>query len=974
MPDIQLAKPGSTTELMEKLRSAKHNPSLMHHHFYDQLSQMSEGKIEVVNPMNPMTLLMDWMVTSTHLAIEESLNVLPQIYPSRSDNINHLYHHMVNKDYLSRFAQPCETVFEFLLPLNEFNTRLVFDNTTRSYKGIIPRDTFITVDGYTFTSRYPIIIERFEHGAVQVSYDTNIQNPIASIPGNIIRYDVRKVPNGETVLFIPVVMDQVAIVSHTKIVEATGVFRTVIPFTDDFYHARVFIDRSGKWEEIYTTHSDQTYDINKATAVLKLLDNSLEIYIPHIYQVSGIIRGKLRIDVYSTKGEMSVDFSNYPAESFNLQMRSIDEVNEINDFTNVWANTSLTAICDRRVEGGRKALTYNELRERMITNVQSPSEIPITPSQIRTHMFDKGFDIIERTDALTRRILLAIKDLPRPVNTKLLTSVAYGMQSFKTSAYNLVANGSAVRNQDRITLFSNNLFRLDNNIATLVPPHEVEYMLKHMTVEELAIDVNTGRYAYSPFYYVYDRSELEFQARAYHLDDPKLYAQNFVRQNHSLQLTVNIGNYAINKTTYGYEILVTTFSGSFYKQLEDSNVGLQLAFKPSGEDSNAYINGELIGRTEEDERIYSFKLITSHEIDKDNRIAILNSKMFGMEDIRVWMDLEQTIHFYHVTDSITNIYKKDETDDKIAKFMYPSGFVGNTHETLDISLGKSLDALWKRNRSMASGLEYRVHPIDVPRRWSQDVYEINPVTGGHIFIEDDKPVRHKLYNMGDIIIDEETGEPLLLHKAGDPFLDEEGRPVNEGELSVDYEVDLLLIDGALFFVNDIAYNEYRTELVRLISKWVVDDIGNGIGDRLENTDLYFYPISTIGYVANDSEEMLELLPSQLSLKILIILNQDRYNEIGIRSSLEESTIERINEIINRSSFSLKELEDTVVSVFGTGTLGVNITGLRGSKEEILYINIKDVTTRLTLKKNIVVQSDKTTILKEAVEFEYRKGN
>jgi hypothetical protein len=95
--------------------------------------------------------------------------------------------------------------------------------------------------------------------------------------------------------------------------------------TDYFYHLRCYVQNSdNSYSEINVTHTAQVYDPFVITAVIKVFEASVEVTIPSIYTKTNMITGKLRLDVYQTKGPLSVSLGSYRAEYFIADLINLD--------------------------------------------------------------------------------------------------------------------------------------------------------------------------------------------------------------------------------------------------------------------------------------------------------------------------------------------------------------------------------------------------------------------------------------------------------------------------------------------------------------------------------------------------------------------------------------------------------------------------------------------------------------------------
>lgn len=368
--------------------------------------------------------------TMTAVNEQESISNLRKQYPSLSQEEEQLYLHMSDVDFINRFSTPSETFFTIVLNANDVINKLIYDNVENSYRATIPRDTTITVDDYVFTLQFPIDIRKYDNGIVEISYDTSIDSPLQVLTTNIIDYQVRRDPEEIDWIYFQIPVKQFSISSSITSVQQSKFFSTNVEYSNSYYYCRVYYQNSNTgnlWKEILTTQTDQVFDVSKPTALIKVYDGQINVTIPPIYIYNGVISGNVRIDVYTTKGNITVNFANYKVPSFQMRLAPIDEARDINDFTNAFSNISFFCYNASIVSGGSGALTFDKLRERVIENSAGDRKLPITPNQIEAKITNNGFEVIKNIDVITNRIFLATRKLPKPLNSRLITAANIGI-------------------------------------------------------------------------------------------------------------------------------------------------------------------------------------------------------------------------------------------------------------------------------------------------------------------------------------------------------------------------------------------------------------------------------------------------------------------------------------------------------------------------------------------------------------------
>lgn len=967
-------KPTPLSELLTRFDRAKYDSSYLVKTSIETIEEITQGKAVLVDATTPAVMLLEMSASQAAVCVLENLALLRRQYPVLAVTEDELYHHMSDEDYLNRFALPAEAEFIFMLQVQDILREAVYDSSVQAYRLTLPRETTIVVDGVSFMTLYPVSILRYDNGALQVSYDTDQLSPLMPLNNTIIDYAVRKGTEQEDWLFFSLKAKQLAIQTSYHVIDRTYSFKKTIAISDDFHHATIYYQNNttnGAWVELATTHTDQVFDIETPTAVLQVRENEVDIRLPVIYTTTGQLSGQLRVDLYTTKGKMSMNLQNYRPDTFSVTLRAVDETRDLNAATRAMGGVSFYVYSQTLVEGGRAPLDFESLRQRVISNTVGPQVLPITSAQIATELENNGFDLFKNIDVLTNRVFLATRSLPTPSNRRLVTAANIGIVTYAGTLDQLIQHPNVVNNGDRITIRSKTLWQNQNGSLSLLDPTE-QQQLYAMTQTAMVAQINSRQYVYTPFYYVLDATQDEFSLRAYSLDQPKAKNLNFVRQNQTLQLFVNTASYQLTKTLSGYALRIQTKSGNFYKSVGNNEVGVQLGFYPHGENTLVYLQGALERTLEDGERVFRFDLMTSHDIDQDDLLCITNARVQGVESYNAWINLESTFHLLHYTTSLSTGFLPDLTDQLIGKFLLPAGAVGNSHEQLTLTLGYALSNLWTRSRSYKLDTVYRRHLVDVPQLWETTVYDPDPATGAIFDIVDGELQYRILHEAGTPVI--ENGQPVYKYRAGDVLLDEQGLPVEDRNVTLGREVDLVMVDGRYYFANDSATVAYRDEIEATLVDWITDEIQDFQDRLLEKTRIYFYPKTTLGLVQVYTENNgVDHVTAEQTFRVNLYVPQDVYRDTEIRERLSALTIQVLDEHISKTTINLNDIVDQLKTLYGRSVRAFNVSGLGGSRNYQM-LNIASERNKLCLKKELVIQPDKSLIVKDAVNIEFLMVN
>jgi hypothetical protein len=957
------------SQLLQDITQHIYNPAGIQRAVFAELARATNGDIQVVDPTNPFVFALESSSVGIAAFMMKAEALTRYQYAFSAQTEEELYPHMSDKDFVDRFATAAKVNFSLLIPVEELQQRMVLDLETGYKKMVIPRNTYFTVADTTFSIQYPVEIRQLAHGGLQVVYDVEKPSPLQALETNVIEHEVRPM-QGQDWLYFELETLQFSIVSRKGSLNAAQDFVLNVPLDDLYYYTRVYVDDGdGGWTEIRTTHTEQVYDISTPTAVLKVVDNVLTVKIPQVYTATKLLNKGIRIDAYQTKGPINMILSEYPTSSFEANWVAYDKKDET-IFTAPLKNMrTIRPFSDKVVSGGAKALSFEDLRTRVIENAVGAQKLPITNVQIEQALDRAGYQVVKNIDLITNRVFLATRPLPDPKDTSLLTAAAASIETVRFAIKDAVLLDSVIDNGNQITITPDTVYKNVNGITSLVPSSEVQ-LLASLPAERRAVAVTTNDYLYTPFHYVLDMSSGEFQARPYYLDSPLVQTKLFVAENDTTLIQVGTSTYTIQRKEGGYDVVVITKSADEWKALPDDKCYAQLAYIPFGEKARAYINGTLLGKTDKGERIYSFDLSTNFEVDKNDNLSLTKFSMFSPDMIITRAGLLTEFDLlYSTSQSMGSQWRANSVDDALGKFLLPAQVAGINHEKLRVRFGYSLQTLWARARSVISTIEYEKWDQDVPRLYEQDVLQ-QDAFGSTVIIDGGVPTTVVLHAKGDPVLDD-LGDPVYLHRVGDvklsPFT---GLPLIANVRGMIREVDMMLIEGAYRFATDLTTATYRASLTATLVDWLTNDLTVMTGKLLDQTRLYFYPKTTLGTVqVMVSNGQVKTIAAGQALRAQLYVSATVFANLELRDRLAKTTIRVINEQLKSTTVSIDAITTALRSQYGGDVIAVKLTGL-GGIEEFQAVTILNDEDRLSIRKRLTAQADGSLIAEEDVTVDF----
>ena len=969
------------------------NPAGMQRICLAQLEAMMKGEIDIVDPSNPFVFLMETATLLSTVAIEQNAINNRKQYPSVAVSEEDIYLHMSDEDYIDRFAKPAVGKFYLLLNLDEVNANVVTDpNDSNIRKLVIPKNTEITIADHKFTMQYPIEIRKLSYGGLQIVYDVSKKSPLLTLESNLVSWFSTMI-DGSNFIALEIPMQQMEIKEYNAPLNISAGFVKSYLLVDKYYYTRAYISNtSGGWDEILTTHSDQIFDPTKVTALIKVFSDSIRFEIPTIYFSNGLVSNKnLRLDIFTTKGPIELVLSNYVSNEYGIKWIDLDNDNDGIFSAPLKVFKSMAVYSIDTISGGTDSINFETLRERVIENAVGKPDIPITNTQVVTTVNNAGFDVVKNLDNITDRQFLATREIPNAAEAlrgitdiSLLSNVSDS--PIATAIKTITASIDEIKNLDtvydngnRVTISSNTLFKDVDGIITPVSNEELT-ALNAMPKENLIDQVNSSRYSYTPFHYVLDTSNDNFSLRAYHLDKPRAISKQFMAENDALSMEVSIGQYSIEKIQQGYRLYLVTASGENFKSFYETNptdVGIQVSFKPYGSSELAYAEAvikdpELIYGTgqsivPEGELLYEVILDTTYDLDRNENIYLTNFEMNN--NVRP-MATPLTVSMDFIIYALGYGGDPSNIDQELNGWTAGTLNRGIVKERINIELGRFLDYIWTNSRTILSPEAYLRYDVDVPKIYTEDVYEIDPVTGlKKMTIVGGQVTFNKLHSVGEPYLDEDD-QPIYEHRVGDVVLDINNNPVPVDQRKVTRQIDLCLFDGKYYFVTESTNKLYRDQVPSIFVSWLENDLANINSRLLERTVVYFFPKTTFGTSKIIVENGVVVNTySEQSFAAKVYVPAAVYDDESIKSSIVNDVVDTIANALKKPVVSLTDVQYNIKTRLGDLIKGVEISGF-GDNRNVTTFTVFDDTIRASIKKTLILLSENNISIKDDVDVEF----
>ena len=970
----------SLSTWLSKFNQLAANPGDIQSLQLDQISEIYNGTadVDIGTASSPVMNVLTASAVNTAGALVAYGAYNRRLYEYSAQTLEDLYVHMSDKDYLNRFATPSSAEFILLFSYEELLTAMVDTGTNNIKELMIPRYSYLTVAGHVFTMQYPILIRQMANDALQVIYDNSVASPIETLASNIVNWSVVTYPNGSggsiRMVQMTVPMKQMAINSKLIPINYSQSSVTTVAYTNQFYYARAYsIADDGTVTEIRTTHTDQTFDPSTPTVLLSDLGGSLRIEIPQIYLSNESIGGEVRVDIYTTEGDISVDLSQYSPANYVMAYSGATTaesayVAPLATFRNYLFMSKTTT------SGGTDAKSFTELREQVMTNNFGTPVIPVMPSQLAQALTDLGYDSVFDADDILKRTSLATRSLAAPSDNSTYSGASLSVETL-TASFSLLDGLTAfINNGDRATITPDMLYTLDNGILAPVTNAGMT-ALNAMTQDALVSAINNANYLYSPFHYVLDNTTSTFALRPYYLDSPLINSVQFVDQNETVGITVasDLTERELIRTETGWRLRIIAQSSDEWKQLKDSDVFCQIGFIPKNETGYAYLNGTQIGLSSNNERIFEFDIQTNYDIDSDDYLTLTNFSMFTDGPRNHAIGLDSSFDVFWIAAGVkTADVTTTQIDTDMGVDLLPSDALGLDRERYMVTLGVTLNNLWRNVREVPGSGSYRTYSTVVYDTYSDDVYELdaNGLRTYTVGADGTSITFNLLHAKGDFVLDA-NGNKEILHNVGDFVLDADGNKILLTEGSIEYLLDLLLVEGVYYFATTATTVAYKESIPNTIASWVNNDLASVSPDLIEETQLFYYPKAALGNVSVLTQDGLtQTIAAQQSFVVTFFMDAAAYNDQGLRPILKSTAIQVLAEGLDSRTVSLKTIQANLDDSISDDILNFTIIGLGGSSN-LTLLSMKDDADRLSIRKEAVVMADGTIGTADAVTAAYK---
>lgn len=958
MPNISDYKQVPLSTILGDLAPYKYNPSKIVDVTLDRLTDMLDDKVDIVDPSNPFTYLLETSCLNAAFAIQEYALLTRKLYPRLANNEEDLYLHMSDFDYLGRFSEPVTAQVTFNVLYNSFKSNAVVDLASGDSTFKLPRHYKITVGLQIFTLLYPVIIRETASGIIDIRYDNSSLSDLQSLSTDFVEYFLINQFNNEKYIVFSLTMFELDIEPLEIPIEKSKLFKNTLNYDANrkFYYLEAYYYENTQWKKMLVTHTNQIYDINTPTMIVKVKQdtNTLDYYIPPVYVNNDRVGSKIKVLVYTTNGYIDVNFNDYQLTDFAFEYNPVFKDTDLDSLTTPLELISKVVMIRDRVVGGKNAMTFETLKDKVITNSIGDRKLPITDKQLEFLAEQTNFTLIKAVDTLTHRLYDLQVTIPRALTRYPITKINLDILEYASTLSEMVYGGTVTRIDDKTYIIpKNTLFTTVNGKLELITQSQ-KTNLESLEGISLVNELNTHSYYATFFHYILDLSDSVADLRVYNLDTPKLLNINFKYYNTSTQIGANTSSFKISKKDTGYLLEVATKVAKYSDEVNFTNINPYLVYQ-TDYGSKFYIAGSLLTIID-GSPIFHFYLNSAFDIDKAGNISVTNFKDVNGSQANVYINLVTNLELLYLSDAQLAGYVTS-VESAIVNDSYLAGdYFLVTHEQLYLELGNELTYLKRNTHNSTSAYVYETYSEDVPMTYTENVYDNHDVIIHHI---------------GDIVYNGNS-EVVNKHKKGDTKQDISGHPIPTADLDITRYFNFLLVDYRAMRANNTLITDYISYLRDYLVEIITVNTATVYQELLENTQAYVTVPKNLDYIQiKQDSTLVTYAKAQQSFVVNVHVSASVYADVNVKDNINYILISTIeNYLVAKSRLSKSELTSILYTALKEFVQSISFVKFTDTNAE--YIEVLDDTASFTFNKVFFTDADGTYSLKEDIIVNYIK--
>lgn len=790
--------------------------------------------------------------------------------------------------------------------------------------------TSFKIGNITFGLYYPIDIKINSATSIcSVTYNTDNINPLFDLQDTTLTQRIYE-SGTLKLLSITIPVYQFQRVEQTETTNSELGFLKKYLYQDSFYAIRIFNYINSTWSELDLTMSNFEYDTTTATAKIAVDETSKQITveIPYVFFTNGQIGEQLKLEVYTSYGELDVDISKLPDSTISVNYGS----DGTSTYSKVLSGTDtlyLRAV-DNAIAGGSNGTAFADAKDIVVYGTGNTA--PITAYDLENTLAKYGYGYSKYSDDIAERICIA---------SKYLTFLdELPVESFNGQVYIDAATirtlGCVKSTSSKITILPNAIYQvITGSTKAIILDDTARNNILNLSPANLVSLINDSgnKYLTYPYHVCIDTSTRYPSAATYDLFNTTGISHLMFETSHKdIKYVMNVVTATISMDTNGttgYALRIAVSKGN------DVSINTLTAVITTKNE-----NGELMGwvGTYEGEltssNVYLFRFdIPCDFLFGDGTISLANSLEYSNTPVTstmVNLVNDWKVIMYIDKDQVPTVVPDTTLQSYLPDIIANSGIVGVNTTNMSVTLGTKLDVISNQLTAYWSADTYETYDSDEVLTYTSNVIE-KDANGIPVYTKDEN--NHVVFtiahHIGDTVLDAD-GNTVYKHRKGDTKLGLNGKPIVVDTGSCNYSLELGMYNYSYVILSQKVEQSPMWEIRGMITD-VVTDLDTVTAELENDTAVVFKPMATIGTTiadVNNSDLSTVTIDLGLSFAFTYYVSAAVANNTSTMTSIMNRTISVIHDNLASSdiialSVIMKQLHASLTEVYSIESTGFN---------------------------------------------------
>jgi len=927
-------------ELMKKMNAAIYDPNIIQVETYNQIKEYFNGDGNIPDASNPWSFLIENNALITSAVMQSVTPSYRKTYPILATSKKDLYGHINTDEINDIFATPSSSNFNLYVGVTEI---LKFGKAYDTYTLLtIPKHSYIEVDSITFTLLNNIKIYLYPNNTVFCKYEYDTSH-ISIDVDKVLDSSIITDGDGKKWVYIDVNVKQLKRYIFKETIMSSVPYKNNIKINDNEYYSFIEVrsinSQNNEFITLDVTYSNYIYNPNKPTLIVNPLEDSIDLELPIVYTLNNMVSSYLDFELYTTLGDVIIPLSKYDILDYKFTAVIPDSTDESIIGVN---NIPIKVNSSEYTYGGKKELSFIELKDKVINYATGDNSLPITMSEIDSLLLTNRFKFKHVENTILKKNILITKNIGN-LGYEVFSNLDPIHNDINLQLVDVDSSKIKTIDDNKLIIEPFQLFKQVNGNVIPLTDSEKD-VINNISVNNIS-EYNKEKIFFNIYKYILDYKDL-LNIRVYDVNVPTVSEYRSLFTANGKYTPFVISNRDVFYKGTEYEVILSIKTNPELDKLDLSKMFAQVYLKLDNNEA-IYYRGTF---TRDTDNLYiTITIPINSYIDENNNLTVTGgigdtlSTIVSIESI-----CEITVYS---TDTIITPNTADINFDvsiDSATFIFYK-------EQFKINFGVLLDNIYSYYDIEYTDRKFVRYLEDVPMTYTKDIYQtdsdgtlsIIPIDTDGDGVDDDIELI-KLYSAGDIVYDE-NGDVVIKYHAGDIVIDEVTMlPKIDPLVGMIHKFPILLLEDVFLRTTSSIYRDYRINYFMSLTNTITKDISEMNTKMLDNTYLKYIPDITLNDVTLDINNSTYTYPNRISPIVTIYINST--DTVEIDDNIKQTIYNILqNEILN--NVTLGDVEQKIREILPIYVLTVRITLIDGV-DDLTILNYANGSSKFIINKTL----------------------